>query len=373
MNGNAVLAIGLMSGTSMDGVDAAMIATDGENVSWVGPALTIPYEDAFRERLRAALGVDPVIRVPANDLEKRLTILHVEAVHALLAVAERSADDIRVIGFHGHTVLHRPDLGVTRQIGDATLLARETGIDVIADFRQNDIVHGGEGAPLAPIYHRAKAKELDKPIAILNLGGVGNVTWIGDGADDVDDDLLAFDTGPGNALIDDWVRDKTGATMDRDGELAAQGKVDDGVLKALLDNAYFNRLPPKSLDRNEFPMGLVHPLSVPSGAATLAAFTVQSVARAMSHLPRPPRRWLVTGGGRHNPGIMAGLRTVLGVPVDPVEAEGWNGDALEAEAFAYLAVRSLKDLALSYPHTTGVAEPVTGGRFFPASMSGSTD
>ena len=360
------LAVGLMSGTSMDGIDAALIETDGEAVIWRGPALTHPYDADFRRDLRDALGHDPLIRAPEKDLIGRLTDRHRDAVRALLAEAGKSPGDIRVIGFHGHTVLHRPELGVTRQIGDAARLARETGIDVVGDLRLNDVASGGEGAPLVPVYHRALARNLERPLAVLNLGGVGNVTWIGPDEIGNGGTLLAFDTGPGNALLDDWMQEKTGEPMDRGGAVAAQGAADQSVLKRLMAHDYFDMLPPKSLDRNAFDLAPVQGLSTAAGAATLAAFTVASVARAAQFFPQPAKRWLVTGGGRHNAALMQGLRRALGAEVQPVEDAGWRGDTLEAEAFAFLAVRALKGLALTYPGTTGVGEPLSGGRLYPA-------
>jgi anhydro-N-acetylmuramic acid kinase len=359
------LAVGLMSGTSMDGIDAALIETDGEAVTWHGPALTLPYDEGFRGDLRAALGHDPLIRAPENDLTGRLTDRHRDAVRALLAEAGKSPGDIRAIGFHGHTVLHRPEHGVTRQIGDAGRLARDVGIDVIGDLRLNDVASGGEGAPLVPVYHRALARDMDKPLAVLNLGGVANVTWIGPDELGNGGTLLAFDTGPGNALLDDWMMEKTGQAMDRDGALSAQGTVDQNVLNKLMNNDFFEVLPPKSLDRNAFGLAPVRGLSAAAGAATLAAFTVAAVARAARFFPLPAARWLVTGGGRHNAALMQGLRRALGAEVQPVEDAGWRGDALEAEAFAFLAVRALKGLALTYPGTTGVGEPLSGGRLYP--------
>jgi anhydro-N-acetylmuramic acid kinase len=270
-----------------------------------------------------------------------------------------AAGDIRVLGFHGHTIDHRPADGVTRQIGDGALLAAETGIDVVADFRAADVAAGGEGAPFAPLYHAALCRDLAKPVCVLNVGGVANLTWIG--ADGVP---LAFDTGPGNALLDDWVRRHTGAAMDTDGALAASGTAVPAAVAAYLDDPYFARTPPKSLDRLDFDLDPVAALSPADGAATLVAVTCAAVARAIDHLPAPPERWLVTGGGRHNPVIMAILAAMMAAPVEPVERVGWNGDALEAQAFAFLATRSLAGLPLSLPTTTGVAAPITGGRLF---------
>lgn len=349
------LYLGLMSGTSLDGIDAALLATDG--AQQVNPVAfhSVAYDPGFRERLRALLGG----RQPVAEVERELTHCHAEAVGALLALAGVAAAEVTAVGFHGQTILHEPDARRTWQIGDGALLARSTGIPVVCDFRSADVAAGGQGAPLAPLYHAARLGPLPRPAAVLNLGGVGNVTWIGEEADA----LLAFDTGPGNALLDDWARRRAGQSCDLDGALAAAGDVDRQALASLLDHPYFAAKPPKSLDRDAFDPAPVEGLSSEDGAATLAAFTVESVARALEHFPAAPRRWLVTGGGRRNPVLMGRLAARLGAPVEPVEALGWNGDALEAEAFAYLAARSLAGLPLSLPGTTGVPNPTTGGCF----------
>lgn len=346
-------ALGLMSGTSLDGVDAALVRTDGIRVLEFGPFRTEPYDAAFRERLRAVLGG----KGDVAGVERDLTEIHTAAVKALLREAGRKEADL--IGFHGHTILHAPEARRTWQIGDGALLARQTGIDVVHDFRSADVAAGGEGAPLAPVYHAALAAALERPLAVLNIGGVANVTWI-DGPPSAPD-LIAFDTGPGNALVDDWVRRHDGRLYDADGALAAAGRVDTGALAQLLEHDYFGRRPPKSLDRDAFSTAPVAKLSVPDGAATLTAFTAHAVARAVAHFPAPPRRWLVTGGGRHNRTLMAALAQALPGTVAPVEAARWNGDGLEAQAFAYLAVRSLRGLPLSFPGTTGVERPMAGG------------
>jgi anhydro-N-acetylmuramic acid kinase len=287
-------------------------------------------------------------------------------VNRLLERESLDPANVTAIGFHGHTILHRPREGRTWQIGDGALLARLTGIGVVCDLRSNDVAHGGEGAPLAPLYHAALCHGLDGRAVILNIGGVANLTWVG-GADEAP---VAFDTGPGNALMDEWVERWTGERFDRNGALASTGAVDAGRLATLLDNPYFDRPPPKSLDRIDFDLVALDGLNAADGAATLAAFTCATVARAARFLPAPPSRWLVTGGGRHNPVLMAGLADALGVPVAPVEAVGWDGDAIEAQAFAYLAVRSLDGLPLTLPTTTGVSAPVTGGRCFRAGRGG---
>jgi anhydro-N-acetylmuramic acid kinase len=311
----------------------------------------------MRARIRSALG--GTARSAAVDaLERDLTLAHARIVRDLLAEAGPPA--VRVIGFHGHTVLHRPDERRTWQIGDGALLAAETGIDVVADFRSADVAAGGQGAPLAPVFHAALASGLEKPVAFLNIGGVANVTWIGPAGD-----LMAFDTGPGNALIDDWVLARRGAAADIGGRLAGAGAVDAAVLETLLDNPYFDAPPPKSLDRDDFDAGPAQALGDADGAATLTAFTAAAVARGLAHLPSAPARWIVCGGGRHNPVLMRMLADRLTVPVEPVEAIGWDGDMIEAQAFAYLAVRSLRGLPISWPGTTGAPQPLAGGRLFP--------
>lgn len=352
------LALGLMSGTSLDGIDAALLWTDGRGAVRMGPFLSVPYEDSLRNALKGVLGgIGPV-----DEVERTLTEAHALVVKQLLDRESIEPADVTVIGFHGHTILHRPRQGRTWQIGDGALLARLTGIDVVCDMRSNDVAHGGEGAPLVPLYHAALCRTLEPPVAVLNLGGVGNLTWVGEDADEP----VAFDTGPGNALIDEWVERWTGERYDRNGALASTGAVDFDCLMKLLDNPYFMEPPPKSLDRIDFNLSALEGVNAADGAATLAAFTCAAVARAVRFLPAPPKRWLVTGGGRHNPVLMAGLAEALGVPVAPVEAAGWDGDAMEAQAFAYLAIRSLDGLPLTVPTTTGVGAPVTGGRYFAA-------
>lgn len=348
--------IGLMSGTSLDGIDAALIATDGRSIIETGPFLTLPYDDAMREALRAVLGgVGDVARV-----ERALTEAFAAAVASLRA--RHGIADLDLIGCHGHTILHRPAEGRTWQICDGCLLAQRTGVDVVCDFRGADVAAGGEGAPLAPLYHAALATKLPKPLAVLNLGGVANVTWIGDGPDD----LVAFDTGPGNALIDDWALRHTGAPLDRGGALASRGTVDRAEVARFLAQPYFARPAPKSLDRDDFAALIPTSLSAADGAATLTAMTAAAVRRSTDQFPAPVKRWLVTGGGRHNPMLMKAIETALETEIAPIEAAGWDGDALEAQAFGYLAVRSREGLPLSLPRTTGVAVPTNGGRLYRA-------
>jgi len=347
--------IGLMSGTSLDGVDAAWLETDGERVGRFGPRLTIPYEERLRRDLRRILTVAADLSPDDRRLKlvvAQLTEAHIRAVQALGQPAD-------LIGFHGQTILHQPRLGRTWQVGDAAELAWRTNVPVVHDFRSADVAAGGEGAPLAPVFHAALAADLPKPLAVLNIGGVANVTWIGAGGR-----LMACDTGPGNAYSDDWARRHTGEALDRDGALARAGTADTTILKRLLGHPYFQRPPPKSLDRLDFQTAIAESgldrLSPADGAATLVAFTAQAVARCP--LPSPPKAWLICGGGRHNPAIMAALRSALDAPVEAVETQGWDGDALEAQCFGFLAARGQRGLPLSYPATTGAPQALTGGQ-----------
>jgi anhydro-N-acetylmuramic acid kinase len=360
-------AIGLMSGTSLDGVDAALLTTDGVRIEAFGPALTLPYSPAFRATLRACLGQRP--QPSWQPTIEALTDRHADAVEALIAragIAGTGPAGVDLIGFHGQTVWHDPEHRETIQIGDPQRLADRLGTAVVADFRSADVEAGGQGAPLVPLYHQALAADLEKSLAVVNLGGVANITWIG-----AEDELLAFDTGPGNALIDDWVRATTGEAFDADGRLAQAGRADRARIERWLAHPYFRQPPPKSLDRDAF-VGLLAELdglTAADGAATLAAFTAAAIGRAADFLPQPPRRWLLAGGGRHNGVLAALIADAVAAPVAPVEAVGWRGDALEAEAFAFLAVRALKGLPLSLPTTTGVPTPQPGGRLW---LPGST-
>ncbi|CAO3447657.1 anhydro-N-acetylmuramic acid kinase [Azospirillum largimobile] len=361
--------VGLMSGTSMDGIDAALLRTDGRDRVEALSFLTIPYDDNFRARLRGCLGRTDS-GGPVAAVERELTDAHADAVRRLLDQAGVAAAEVELIGFHGHTIHHDPDRRLTRQIGDGARLAAATGIAVVNDFRSADVAAGGQGAPLVPLFHRALAHGLARPLAILNIGGVANVSWIGpetsDGSAEAEAEVVACDTGPGNALIDDWVLRHGLGRFDAGGALAATGQVDNPALAALMAHPWFDRPAPKSLDRDAFDPAPVAALPAADGAATLTAFTADSVARVVDHLPAPPVRWLVCGGGRHNATLMAMLADRLGVPVDSADLVGWDGDALEAQAFGYLAVRSRLGLPLSLPATTGVPAPQCGGVFHPA-------
>lgn len=358
---NLLSALGAISGTSIDGIDVALVTTDGDREVTPGPGRTYPYDPALRAELQAFLEAPERAETdPLTALESRVTEAHAAAILRFIAEHRIDPASIAVIGVHGQTVWHRPERRFTRQLGHGPTLAARLGRPVVNRFRHADVAAGGQGAPLAPLYHRALAAALPPPVMLLNLGGVGNVTFIDA------DTTIAFDTGPASALLDDFLLRRRGLPYDRDGQLAASGTPDEALLARLLSHPYFSAPAPKSLDRNAFRTwsDAVASLSDADGAATLAAFTVATVARALDHVPTAPQRWLVCGGGRHNAHMMRGLRTTLGVPVDPVETLGWRGDFIEAECFAYLAVRSLRGLPLSLPSTTGVPHPMPGGELW---------
>lgn len=375
-----VTAIGLMSGTSYDGVDVALIETDGEEISSLGPTGYRPYSDQERDLLRRAIAVATNLGDRTErpkilaQVEELVTDMHAEAVEAFLAANGMAASAVGVVGFHGQTVLHRPDRGLTVQIGNGPALAARLGIPVVYDFRAADVAAGGQGAPVVPVFHRALVRQLKRahPVGVLNLGGVANVTFI-----DGNVELIAFDTGPGNALIDDFVRMRTGQPRDDDGRTAAAGKVDEDAVARVLKHPFFAKAPPKSLDRNAFrhwamEEGRLTEKSTEDALATLTAVTAASVAHATKVLPRAPAGWLVAGGGTRNPTLMRMLAQRLApVSIETAGAVGWSADALEAQAFAYLAVRTLKGLPLTFPTTTGVPQPLTGGVLVRKSDGGS--
>jgi anhydro-N-acetylmuramic acid kinase len=306
----------------------------------------------LRQALRANLNqetYDPMV-------ESQFTLSHIAVMDELLSQTGFTRVDIDIIGFHGQTTHHDPAKGITVQMGNGELLSDETGIDVVYDFRKNDMANGGQGAPFLPIYHRALVQNaaLNMPLIVLNLGGVGNITWISG------DDMIAFDTGPANAMIDDWVKANTNKTYDENGDIAASGEIDAQKIAAFLSHPYFDLPYPKSLDRNDFDVDLVG-MSLEDGAATLTEMTVQSVAKGVQLCPETPTAVYVTGGGRHNAYMMQCLSDTTGIDVQSVDTLGWNGDAMEAEGFAYMAVRTLLNEPISFPGTTGCITPTVGG------------
>ena len=359
-------AIGAISGTSMDGIDVAMVETDGKSDVRPGAGRVYVYDKPLGEALRALIAnPERAAREPLTELEEAVGDAHADAVNRFIEEEGLDRGSIALVGLHGQTVFHRPEIRVTRQLGLGQRCADRIGINVVNRFRHADVAAGGHGAPFVPIYHQALAASLPKeyrtgPLMVLNLGGVANVTYLWTG------DPIAFDTGPASALIDDFMLRRMGRPFDEGGRLAAAGVVDEAVRGMLMDNPFFAVRPPKSLDRQDFHQRAkcVEGLPDADAAATLAAFTVASVAASLAHVPQEPARWLVTGGGRLNAALMDGLCAVLGVPVEPVETVGWDGDFLEAQCFAYLAVRSRLGLPLSLPSTTGAPRPMPGGEFW---------
>lgn len=352
-----VTVVGAMSGTSLDGVDAAQIVTDGIEIFDFGPSAYHPYSAADRTTLQAALGLWPQDDTAA--VSELIETRHAEALSGF--------DVADLIGFHGQTLAHDPGGRGTHQCGDGAVLAAVLGKPVVWDFRTSDVDMGGQGAPLAPFYHFALAKHMraTAPLAILNLGGVGNITWIDPRKAAPEDAgaLLAFDTGPANAPLNDLMQTRLRQLFDTDGACAAQGTVDDAAITAFLADPYFYKIPPKSLDRDAFASlaQSVAALSDADAAATLTAAAAMAVVQAVQHCPAPPAQILVTGGGRHNPTLMAMLQAGLDCPVTPIDTAGYDGDMLEAQAFAYLAVRVSQGLPTSCPGTTGVRAAVSGG------------
>jgi len=358
-------AIGLMSGTSLDGVDIALIETDGRKVRAFGPSGYRPYSEPERAVLRQALA--EAVHLTERDgrpgilaeAERVVTLAHAEAVAGFAAQNHIARENVDIVGFHGQTVLHRPAERLTVQIGDATALARAIHIPVMHDFRAADVAAGGQGAPFVPVYHRALAQALGREgaIAVVNIGGVSNITYI-----DGDDVLIACDTGPGNALLDDFMFRSVGEPFDCEGRLAAQGQVDEAWVARGLAHPFFAVPPPKSLDRNDFAGLVLRDMAAPDGAATLTAFTAAAIASIAPLLPKPPQSWVITGGGARNLTMLRMLRERLApASVEAADALGWSADAMEAQAFGFLAARGLKGLPLSYPATTGVPIPMTGG------------
>lgn len=357
-------ALGLMSGTSMDGIDLAVLETDGEALVECGPSMSVPYDADFRRRIESALDVANSIverRERPGDLaslEREITLRHARAVSDFI---DRHGP-VDLVGFHGQTVLHRPELALTVQLGDGALLARETGIGTVYDMRAADMEAGGQGAPLVPAYHAALAarlSDLELPVCFVNIGGISNITFVAHDAPPV-----AFDSGPGNGLIDQWVARKGGVSFDQDGTIASEGSTQERIVERYLQNPFFMRAGPKSLDRNDFTLDDAEGLELADGARTLATVTARAILKAAEHLPQGPKTWVLCGGGRKNPHIVADMREgalLSGAQVFLAEDVGLDGDAMEAQAWAYLAVRAVKRLPLTWPSTTGCNAPVSGG------------
>ena len=362
-------AIGLMSGTSMDGIDAALLKSDGQNEIEIVGHLSHAYPAVFRSKLKQSLdkvaGVTKRADLPETvlSLERELTLEHAAIVDQLLKKYAISPSKVDLIGFHGQTILHRPDIGLTIQLGDGPLLARKCGIDVVFDLRSNDMKHGGEGAPLVPVYHQALAQKLkdklDFPVAFINIGGISNLTFVGK-----DNELYAFDCGPGNSLIDQWMFFKTGSPMDRNGEAGLSGTVNDKIVNSYASHPFFSDKKPGSLDWRSFKPLVNDAISIEDGAASLSFITAYGIVNSFRHLPMLPKTLIVSGGGVHNGAIMKTLKELTqknGIITLTARSLGLCSDFLEAEAWAYLAIRSIYNLPITFPTTTGCDRPRSGG------------
>jgi anhydro-N-acetylmuramic acid kinase len=356
-------AIGVISGTSMDGIDVALLRTDGAARVEPGPGATFPYPIEVTRALREVIAEPERALMPLAELEREVTDAHVDAVEAFLQRFAIPRADVELVGMHGQTILHRPRERFTRQLCDGAWAAARLGLDVVNDFRSADVAAGGEGAPLVPLYHAAITADLPRPLMVLNWGGVGNVTYLGPAGE-----IIAFDTGPANALIDDFVSRRRGVSHDEGGALAASGVARRDLVERFLTDPYFERPAPKSLDRNHFHAAAraVEALDDADGAATLAAFTIEATAAALRHVGEAPRLWLVCGGGRKNAVLMRELTLRLSALVEPIETIGHDGDVVEAQCFGYLGVRSRNGWPLSLPTTTGVPAALAGGVYWPA-------
>lgn len=360
----SMVAMGFMSGTSMDGIDAAIIETDGETIKRFGPTCARSFNRQQHALLMQAIGAARNIKSRTErpgvlaKAEHFITHAHSEVANELMAREGLTTGDIDIIGFHGQTVFHKPEAALTVQIGDGAKLAALTGIDVVSDFRAADMVAGGQGAPLAPVFHRAMQQHsgFNEVGVCVNIGGISNITWLSRSGD-----MIAFDTGPGNVLLDAWCQRHLDQPFDRDGELSSSGTVDEGVLEILLQNPYFKKPPPKSRDKTDFDLTGVEALSVADGAATLAAFSAETIAMSQHHMPEPPQKWIICGGGRLNAAIMRELQQRIEAPVVSAEEAGFSGGDIEAQAFGYLAVRVVNGLPITFPGTTGVPTPTLGG------------
>lgn len=364
INSETYLAIGLMSGTSMDGIDAALLKTDGMTAMPYGQPISYDYDTVFADKIKSVLGKSDRQNELVLNVEREITLKHAKAVLALLRVNDLSASDIDVIGFHGQTIFHDPDNAITIQIGDGDLLAQETAIDIVYDFRSDDVKNGGQGAPLLPVYHKAlfaqksvQNNDIKAPLMFLNIGGISNLTYIDD------NDIIAFDCGPGNGMMNDLVQQVKNEPYDTDGFYASQGKIDMSQLADYMAHPYFSLSLPKSLDKNSFDLSAImnSDISFEDKMSTLSAFCVNAIIQAIDLLPKTPTSIITYGGGVHNTHLMTHLKNQTQIDFISADQIGLSADFMEAECFAFMAVRHLKNLPNSFPETTGVNKPTIGG------------
>lgn len=355
-----IRALGLMSSTEINGAAAALIETDGIDMPVKGRSFIVPYEEAFEDKIREIRNHRD--RFSADELQKvgeELTNFHAGVVRELLNEGEK----FEVIGFSGHILFHNPQEAESLALGSGQLLADLTGIKVVSGFRRSDLLAGGQGSPLLPVFHEVIAANLPKPVAVINIDGISRLTWLGSNGE-----MLAFDTGPGLAPVNDWVLRHGGQNSDYNGRLAALGQINGHVLAAMMRHKYFAKYPPKAFDRNGFRDKLEHleALKLADGAATATALTAESIAYSMAlYLPEMPKILVVCGSGADNPTLMRFLRQRFEYVEVISSAElGWRPDTSQAQAIAFLAARRLHHLPISFPTTTGVPEPLVGGEIY---------
>ncbi len=354
-----ITAIGLMSGTSLDGIDVALIKSDGQKIISRDTNKYYPYSPKIRNSLTKLINNKINSLLEIKEIELEITKKHIAAVKDFLAKNKIDKKDVDVIGFHGQTILHHPEQKITWQIGNAQMLASNIGIDVVADFRTKDLVFGGQGAPLVPSYHLALFQDYKKPLLVLNIGGVTNVTYIKNNAAEnliAEENLIAFDVCFGNAPLNDLVYEKTGKDFDKNGLLAKSGKVNHDFVKAILALGYFKKQPPKSLDRNQFDLVIkkFSKLIMEDILASLVFVIGQAVNNVLKFLPSKPLEIIVCGGGRKNLEIMNSIKNATQIKTTNIDDLKIDGDFVEAQAFGFLAIRNLLNLPTSYPKTTGI-------------------
>lgn len=360
--------IGLMSGTSMDGIDLALIESDGKKIIQRRSSDYLAYSKDFKTRLRALIYNAPTLH-EIKTVENELTLLHAELVNKFLAKNKIDREEIDLVSFHGHTILHAPQQQITWQIGNPHLLAHQTKIDVVADFRTRDVMLGGQGAPLVPIYHFHLFHEQKKPVAVLNIGGISNITYFNS---DDENEIKAFDTCFGNAPLDDLMKKKFGRDFDQNGELAKSGEVDFLLADRILQNEIFHKKPPKSFDRDDFSelLSPINSLKTEDALATFAYMHAKTLLINLEFLSQRPKQIFICGGGRRNFAMMDEMKKwISGVEIKSAEEIGLNGDTIEAEAFAFLGIRSFLGLPISFPNTTGAILPTCGGVFYPSNAA----
>ena len=364
------IALGLMSGTSADGIDVAVLTTDGKTKINLGPSGYYPFSNSFRSKIKSIfkkkVNIEKIKKQKRIvDIENEFTYLNFVAINKFLKKNKINKKEIDVVGFHGQTISHNPMNGYSWQIGNSQKLVNLLNVKVVSNFRDNDIKNGGQGAPLTPIFHYYLTKKIKKKICFINLGGISNVTYFNHRSKNSLNDILAFDAGPCCSLMDDWVSKNSNKKFDDLGILARSGNVKKEIIQNFLKKPYFSKLPPKSLDRSFFSLSLLKKLKIRDGSATINYLVADTLLKAFGYFPNYPDLCILSGGGRHNKFLVELInKKIKKSKILLAENYNWNGDSIEAHAFAYLSVRKLLNLPITYPKITGVKKPLSGGQVF---------